>query len=416
MNKTYLCGKIGKSVKFNSNSWNGAGGDNEAPILFTKMAELNPDDNFIIIGRNDLETTKEKLNLPKNLYSVYEGATKEERKDQEYVYKRLKDIQVDGCFLISGPTGQTNLSNKVFKRKEIKEGKEVLAIALEMFHNYCGPIYHYLNETKLPWVMIVNDISYFKIGRDCLTPPSVILSQADGQCELRVLKSFEDQKELQSHKIDYSYAQMEKIGIIDKQIPKFEELNKEIKFAVVLNEYSNQGSKLRYDELKKYILNHIEDVSIYGKWNKKIVGDDTRFKGLLKINDLHELLPKVKYTFIVPFKPNWVTFKWVEMLSNGVLPFLHPDYDKQNHTKLPEFLRIKNPEDCHNKIEQLENDPELYKKLYNECIDLISEDDLNGKKLNKIIFNEINKYEYPKKKNKFKPLEVKEDNLINLIF
>ena len=38
MGKTYLCGKIGKSVKFNPSTWGPIGGDNEAPELIRKMA------------------------------------------------------------------------------------------------------------------------------------------------------------------------------------------------------------------------------------------------------------------------------------------------------------------------------------------------------------------------------------------
>ena len=55
MGKTYLCGKIGKSVLFDESKWGPIGGDNEAPKLIRKTAELNPDDTFIIIGRNDLQ-------------------------------------------------------------------------------------------------------------------------------------------------------------------------------------------------------------------------------------------------------------------------------------------------------------------------------------------------------------------------
>lgn len=64
MGKTYLTGKIGKSVKFNPRTWGSIGGDNEAPTLILSLAKNNPDDKFIIIGKNDLDKLVER---PSNL-------------------------------------------------------------------------------------------------------------------------------------------------------------------------------------------------------------------------------------------------------------------------------------------------------------------------------------------------------------
>ena len=157
---------------------------------------------------------------------------------------------------------------------------------------------------------------------------------------------------------------------------------------VVLNE-GNNGVKSRYSELKKYVLDYMDDVEIYGKWDESTIGNDSRFKGSKKFIDLQTILPSVKYTFIIPIKPGWVTSKWIEMLCNGVIPFFHPDYDTQGHCNVPSALRVKTPEELHKKIELLEERPETYKKLLEKCMELLTEDDFSGRTISNTIMSNV---------------------------
>ena len=383
MSRTFLFGKIGKSVKFNPSTWSAIGGDNESPSLITKMAELNPDDTFIIIGRNDLDKHRRELNLPNNLRDVYEGATKEERKDINYIANRLKDVKIDGCFLMTGPTANCNIPNKSFKRNELKKGEKVFAKSLETFQNYVAPVYQYLNDTMIPWVMIANDPRYIGQGNDLANQPVKILSQYDETILMQTFDNWEDQNYVKNE-IPSVYAEMEKIFLINKQVLNEE---KEVNFMMVLNE-GNNGVKSRYPMLKEYVLDSMQDVEIYGKWSEETIGDDTRFKGPKKFEELQQILPKVKYTLIIPIKPGWVTAKWVEMISNGIIPFFHPTYDEQKHCQVPEYIRLKSPEELGQKIEELNNNPELYKQVLNECLACIRDKDLDGSNLSEKILGE----------------------------
>ena len=394
MSKTYLTAKIGKSIKFNPNTWSGAGGDNEAPTLIRKMAELNPDDNFIVIGRNDLDKQKTKLGLPTNLHSAWAGLKVADTDDNPGIlWDMFKDTQIDGVFLIGGPTGSTNLLQRALKRRPLAEGKHEFAQTLEMHLRYSGPIYEYLNKSGVPWIMINNDPRYLKMGRDCLNMPQEILSQFDGIRKNNKIKSWDDQVELENVHIPYSYAGMEKIFLIDTPKPKIEDFNKTIGLMIPLNE-GNNGVRSRYPELKKYVLDHIDDVDIYGNWNKDTIGDDQRFKGSMSYHELQDTLDKVKYGFMISISDGWVTMKLWELISHGVIPFMHPNYDSQKHIKVPEFIRITEPQDLHNKIEMLENDPDLYRSILQECLDLISNSDIDGTTLNNTILSTINKYDY----------------------
>jgi hypothetical protein len=377
---TYLVGKIGKSVKFNPRTWGPIGGDNEAPELLRKMAQLNPKDTFVIIGRNDVDKHRQELGLPDNLVDVYQGCTKEERKDVNYIGRALADKQIDGCFLLTGPTANCNIPNKSYKRNDLKKGEKNFAKSLETFQNYVAPIYQYLNESNIPWIMIANDPRYIRQGNDLMNQPQMILSQYDETIMMQTFDNWEDQNYVQNN-IPSVYAGMEKIFLIDKTIQRKE---KHTNFMMVLN----QGEPSRYPFLKEYVLDHMEDVKIYGKWDDDIIENDSRFKGPKKFEELQAELPHVKYTFIIPIKKGWVTAKWVEMIANGIIPFFHPTYDEQKHCNVPDYIRINNPKELGEKIEELNSNPDLYNKILSECLNCIKDEDISGEYISKIILSQ----------------------------
>ena len=141
---------------------------------------------------------------------------------------------------------------------------------------------------------------------------------------------------------------------LSDEMPKFSE-------TITLS-LLNKFLKSRYKDLKRYILDHVEDVDIYGKWNENIISKDSRFKGPKKFNELQSMLPRVKYTFCIPIKKGWCTAKYWEMSHYGIIPFLHPTYDEQHNIKCPDFLRIKDSKDLFDKISYLENDDVAYAK------------------------------------------------------
>ena len=89
------------------------------------------------------------------------------------------------------------------------------------------------------------------------------------------------------------------------------------------------------------------------------------------------------------------------MITIGLLPFLHPDYDCYHLLNLPEYLYCKDEKDFLNKIDELENDFDKYKDLMQQCFDLIKPEYLNGWLIVNGIFGNIAKdlgYKY-----EFKP-------------
>jgi hypothetical protein len=133
----------------------------------------------------------------------------------------------------------------------------------------------------------------------------------------------------------------------------------------------------------------MQDVKIYGAWDSETIGDDPRFKGSKKFDELRKELSGVKYTLIIPIKKGWVTSKWVEMISNGIIPFFHPTYDEQKHCKVPEYIRLKSPKELREKIQELELNPELYTRILNECISCIKQEDIDGTGLSTTILDAV---------------------------
>lgn len=404
--KSIACGKIGKSILFNPSSWGAIGGDNEAPIFYENLFHKNPDITFYLLGLSDYsrlhKADRERINKHGNVIDCWEGFTEWARESNlEEKYKRQKfleewadrGIKLDVGLLFAGPTGTSNVIGK----SRLMNDPSSLASPIEMLAKYSGPVIDYLNTHRdMPWVLLLNDPRFFPANmRDMFHRPAAVLSQYSEKIEHRTTKDYADPK-TDIVKVNSEYKAVETIFLIGKErgkaivetpatldsffddTPQVEEGTKDIKFMIVCNE----GRPSRYNDLKKYILDHVDDVEIYGKWSDEIVNSDSRFKGPKKFNDLQEMLPRVKYTFCIPIKKGWVTAKFWEMAHYGIIPFLHPTYDEQNNLKCPEFLRVSSSKDLYKKIEFLENNPEAYDTLRKNLDSMIKDSYYDGSYLN----------------------------------
>lgn len=394
--KIFLTGKIGKSVKFNESTWGAVGGDNEVPVLLRKMAELYPDYLFIIISKNDISRSREKALVPENIVDVYNGASKEDKLDKNYLVNKLSDNKIDGCFLFSGTVSpNTNIPDVNYKKTALKKGKKEIAKTLYCFANYVGPIYNYLNETQIPWILVSHDPRYNKQGQDLLNTPEKILSQFNCDHVQQHLNNFEEQ-EYVKETIPCEYAGMERttsIGLDVKEIRNFI-LKKDILFSVVLNQ--GRLGHSRYPLLKEYVLDNLDldEIKIAGKWDEEILENDERFIGPVKFAELREYISRIKYTFIIPIAPGWVTSKYIEMFSLGVIPFFHSTYDTQFNLDVPDYLRVNSAEELKERINELENNKEMYNEILEGCLKNITPEDISGERMSKTILEntpEINK-------------------------
>lgn len=407
--KSIAVGKIGKSVLFNSSQWGAIGGDNEAPIFYENLFHKNPDITFYIVGASDYsridKSERDRINQHGNVIDAwdtftewgksYRGESKSKR--QDYLAEWMKTSpKIDIGLLFIGPTGTSNVVGK----SRLMTDPTTLASPIEMLSKYAGPVIDYLNMNKqMPWVGILNDPRFFPANmRDMFHRPSLVLSQYTESIKHTTVTAYDNPKP-ETVTVQSNYTAIETIFLIGKEKGKaiteapaasldsffedtveLKEGEKDIKFMIVCNE----GRPSRYSDLKKYILDHVEDVDIYGKWTDEILNNDKRFKGPKKFNDLQQMLPRVKYTFCIPIKKGWVTAKFWEMAHYGIIPFLHPTYDEQNNLKCPEFLRVTDSRDLYKKIEFLEKNPEAYDILRSNIESMLKNEYYDGTYLNNL--------------------------------
>lgn len=386
-----IVGKLGRSISFNPKIWSAIGGDNEPSLLFVNLAKHNPEHTYYMVGRSDM--SRSGIDIPSNLIDVYaefDAKTvetfslwgSEVPNTWDYAvnwFKARPHIKLDGGILMSGPSATVAIPNKVYRVNE----PGVITQPLQMSMCYAANIIEVLNEFNLPYYLITPDPRYIiRLGRDHLRTPAFALSQFNTRQKHSHFTDFERQAESRIVEyFDVVYAGIEKTFFLDKTSPEWDN-EKTIKMMIVLNEGGNGGTH-RGPILDEWILPYFSDIEIYGKWGTKPDGtkfyDDPRFVGPKKFSQLLPLLKSVKYTFIVPISPGWVTGKFWEMLQYGIIPFMHPDYDSQRHLPAPDFIRVKSPKELQDKIEQLEQDPALYNSIRAELKALLTHSLYEGK-------------------------------------
>lgn len=347
--------KIGKSVLFNTARHGAIGGDNEAPLLIQALANNNPNVEFDILGRSDfdrLEASEYAKLFPYG--NVVSSGAKFKGKDEVKALSQLDNVSVDHCVMMAGTICSVNIPHKIYKINTPGEISKPMYMAMM----YSAPILHWLNETKTPYVEVINDPRYF-VGkaRDIFHHPHTSLGQYDYTYNFKHITSYEDQTYVRKD-INVKYAGMETIFCYNAKEPAAD-VEKTINFSVVLNE----GVPSRYDMLNEWILNRFSDVQIYGKWDEPRALADKRFVGPHPMAEIQRVMSKTKYTFIIPIRKGWVTSKYIEMIHAGCIPFFHPSYDEQNHLDYPKELKPKTPEEMMKVIDYLNKNDDIRVKV-----------------------------------------------------
>ena len=360
--------KIGKSVKFKRTRFSPIGGDNEPSTVLISLANNNPDKTFYIIGRSDFSSLNESEVLElfpyDNVVDIWKGIKNE---DDDRFYRHIidyfnqKGFQLDNTIMMVGQVGTVTIPGKITQVKHLKEGitDGKPASVIDMTKNYTSPIAIWLNEVQPPYVEIVNDPRYvMNQSRDIFHLPTVSLGQYDYEYEVSSIRNYEDQNRYE-RKVSSTYAGMETCFCVNYEHSEQFNLNRKVPFMVILNE----AKPSRYNLLKEWVLDDHDDVEIYGKWDHPNTKTDTRFKGSIHLDDVMAKMNNVKFTFIIPIAKGWVTSKYIEMVHAGVIPFLHPTYDEQNHLPIPNFLRPKTPTEFKERMTRLLNNEDEYESV-----------------------------------------------------
>lgn len=289
----------------------------------------------------------------------------------KYLWEALKNLpQPD--FGIGFPGQGFTLANIPNFLPQLRDPSKTCA-ALNMTVAYSSQIIHWINMSNVKWYWIATDPRYCTKTlkrRDLVNLPIEILAQYNDIIEIYGLDEYDPKAKESWKKVNVIYSGVEKTNIIAENIvnPINERTNK---FSIVAMQSSygkgeNINKDYRYNALKKWVLSYDKDneASIYGKWAEPFTKGIPQFKGFIHHNEIDNLFKNTRYTLVIPIMPHWVTSKYAEMLSVGVLPFLHPEYDTQ-YNILPKdhYIRVKSPKEMYEKMEYLDNNPELRIKL-----------------------------------------------------
>lgn len=412
-----LIGKIGRSVFFNEASWNMYAGDEEAPILYTLLAKTYPEHTFYFIGRSDLSRYKRKISIaeassfssffeeddnqinqsddfnndiPDNIVDLFENYNKS--KDgyaHEYLEKQIseKKLKFDIGIIFQGPSFGTSLPNAIYKIDD----NNTYTAPLEMGVSYSAPIIHALNITNVPYFLLVSDPRYVPIlQRDVINDERFILSQINTKFSnrKRICGYYEESKKFRMVDLDYRYAGIETIFMINKKKVDFTKFEKTNNFIIALNSagIKSERQQIITDWLLK---DNNNSIKIYGKWENEFI---EKYPGVFEetaIRDLEDKFFNSRFTFIPPFSKKhskFVTQKFWKMIYYGVIPFFHPYYDTEKLFKVPDILRVSTPKDMWKRIEWLNNNESDYRKLLTYFYSMLDDSFFSGQ----FMINKIN--------------------------
>ena len=391
-------GKIGKSIKFGPEE-KGTGkkamtaGSIDARIIFQTLIKFNPKDTFYLIGRSNFSRLKpevrKKVDPHGNVIDVWakfkDWFDNQDDKDEvteswrymEHVIKTEEKFDI-GIFIAGG------VLDYAVQGKTLKDGKPIKTLMAAA--KYAGPIHHFINETKIPYMVLSLDPRcYPKPAKDILIPPKRILQLINETVEVEHRVSYESD-EMIVDKVPAVYSGLETLYVVEEEEPAgldnfFDEPEQKRDINMVL--WLNEGKPSRYNDLKNFILNSVEDVQVYGVWNEKAL-KDPRIEQVA-MSELSWQFSRTKYTFCIPIAPGWATGKFWEMIKHGIVPFMHPTYDDQRNIGFPEELRVKDSNELLEKINLYNHDEMLYNRLHKQLKDMITPDKKSGKYINDII-------------------------------
>lgn len=401
--------KLGKSIKFVT-AFSPIGGDNEAPSMLRILSNNNPNITFHIVGRSDFNrlSDEERIELfpYDNVKDAFEGHKGPADQDRIINYFNDLGFQPDAFVMMMGQVGNVSIPNRIWG---IRDPSKTVSI-IDMTKNYTTPITKWLNDNpSMHVVEVCNDPRYtLAQSKDCFVDPKISLSQYTYEYKRTSSREYEDQTRTETM-VPAKYAEMERIFLYDRQKEEVDVSSRNVPFMIVLNE----GSPSRYKLLKEWVLDNIEDVEIYGKWDHENTLNDDRFKGSMPLEDLQQKLKSVRATFIIPIAKGWTTSKYIEMIHAGVIPFFHPTYDEQDNLNVPKWLRPKDSASMMQAIEMLKDD-KIYTKLIQELQDQFCKPEYyDGTRLNEIVMSHLNENYSAPDLSKFEKHVVEKFDLTN---
>lgn len=409
MNKNIVIGRTGLTIKFKGIKIGTQTACDTDMMVYSMLSQMNPDFNFYFIGPTDLyKLTEEEYSEIFPYHNVFSAWTNDLRKSKDFnkIIKYFEDnnIKIDFALINTGGSSQVCLPNFYPK----KDGSKRSLLLSQLY--YMAPYVYTLNKLGCPVYCMADDARNVLLNfRDLYNRERKVFTQANYKLKTITHITSETDFTLKTDLIDCIYAHIERIDLIGMpdnwkdriDINRKLKSNKENHLLVI--SHGNGCKKInsnltiknaRFQGYKEYIIDNFKDTiynksKIYGKWTEDIYEqypNNFEDKPMIELNDI---LKDARYSLVYSQIPNFVTVKPWEMIANGIIPFIHPDYDPEHILGLPEYVYLKNPDDLKNKIIELDNDDRLYLNILNKCLDCITKEDRDGTYINNFIMTNI---------------------------
>ena len=409
MNKNIVIGRTGLTIKFKGIKIGTQTACDTDMMVYSMLSQMNPDFNFYFIGPTDLyKLTEEEYNEIFPYHNVFSAWTNDLRKSKDFskIIKYFEDnnIKIDFALINTGGSSQACVPDFYPK----KDGTKRSLLLSQLY--YMAPYVYTLNKLGCPVYCMADDARNVLLNfRDLYNRERKVFTQANYKLKTITHITSETDFTLKTYLIDCIYAHIERIDLIGMpdnwkdriDINRKLKSNKENHLLVI--SHGNGCKKInsnltiknaRFQGYKEYIIDNFKDTiynksKIYGKWTNDIYEqypNNFEDKPMIELNDI---LKDARYSLVYSQIPNFVTVKPWEMIANGIIPFIHPDYDPEHILGLPEYVYLKNPDDLKNKIIELDNDDKLYLNIINKCLDCITKEDRDGTYINNFIMTNI---------------------------
>lgn len=440
--KHILIGKLGKATKITNIQ--ARTGDDNPVVFYAYAARMNPEYMFYFIGPNHLDKLTDEeydkifpnhnvLSANNVQYSKIKEHTCHDNKPTVDWFKERK-IKPDFMLFFNGVVSGNGNIEKFLKLDNGEYKKQLLCFA-----KYAAPYVYTMNQMEdVPVYVISEDARYISINaQDLYNNPKFVFSQINGDYLTHYhIKSWDDHTRVNDTYVHAEYYHTEKIPVfgIDPDFRNKIDIERKInsdksRHLIVLSNGCGTGklnhsgnNSSRYPMYKKWIIDGLADTEyngtmIYGKWDKWVYEETDRIKEVY-IKDLDDEIADAKYSLVYSQTPGFITAKPYEMIIQGLIPFIHPDYDCHRLlTDLPDYLYLKDEKDLVNKMRELDADPEKYKALLNECFDVIKPEYIDGSFLVNKIFHKIadlEGFEYVDKPGVNIPINRKDPNIFGV--
>lgn len=408
-------GKIGRSFNLDRSNLSTLGGDIDVLNVLTRLAQMYPNDEIVLIGRNSGEIPSE-VGLPANITNPWRD-----------VWKPLQaDLRAAGCEVSLSRTGKSKqlsleaelIGLPIFKRYvewmssgidtyvlwlgqhgtsnwpiPMTDGTGTLTHPQDAFYWYAGHIIHAVNtwrdksDGQFAETWLNPDPRNYLKCRDLKWPVGTVLGQFDYTYRTKH-ERYGDPREAKALGYDGdwdhstwavktrgTYAGVE-LTAIDPLTPLFPgpDLDGRQPFGMIINENRKEVTNARLDVMRMWVSPMFSpDIEIFGSWSAASQDVLGRKIEPLPHNEAQQAMGRWRSTFTTPASGSgWATAKFWEAAAQNTVCFMHPGYDTQNHIlkqlepderSLHDWLRVESPEQLRKRVDAVMRDDDAYQWL-----------------------------------------------------